>query len=607
METTGEDIDLENKTQLFSALQDNTHIVGHYFDLRTKSYFDKVMGPVFGVNTYWYRQEFAKSRGMIHWHGLCWREDREPHNLMYEAIQKGLSSEECANDLSNWAKSNCSLTGCHPATKMLMDVCESKATLLDDHLQLTNRINMHMCSDYCLRHVRGKKVRVCRMGFGTEEEPGRELRDVPAIVLDHNRNKRLEMERDHPSMVQHSRLHIQAWRANGDLSIIVSESQPENPSINEIIATEKYVSGYACKGNEPTGAVADIFKDMVNSADSAITDAKSLCSKLLMKTVKRDVSAMEASYELTSLPLYRCSHQFQSISISGFRTQERSVSTLTKNTPLDKYLARDKQDNASFYNFMCRGGRVPVINGSNTRASWPMNEDYCRTMLVLHWPNWRRLEDIKENRTSRTDKMTRFLTMDECPNFLRADIESARRHDNQNQQKDKDEPSDSEDTQPNSQLQPEWIDLVQPNKDFEDEVHDFIYDDGGPDRDWSSTSLQYPLSLGVNWLDRLQSLKPNIESLEIPKVDLHTMNVEQQFAFNIAMQTLMDYKDDPTSFTTPLRLVVTGTAGSGKAYLIKCLVKAIRLLFNNNKSVQVVCPTGNSANLISGVTLHSFF
>jgi hypothetical protein len=53
-------------------------------------------------------------------------------------------------------------------------------------------------------------------------------------------------------------------------------------------------------------------------------------------------------------------------------------------------------------------------------------------------------------------------------------------------------------------------------------------------------------------------------------------------------------------------MIVSGTAGSGKSFLIKCFVKAIRTLFNNNSSVQVLCPTGNSANLISGVTLHIY-
>ncbi|CAC5388031.1 unnamed protein product [Mytilus coruscus] len=57
----------------------------------------------FGVTTYWYRQEFAKSRGMVHWHDLCWRSDREPQNLINDCIEKGLSDAECAATLSDWA------------------------------------------------------------------------------------------------------------------------------------------------------------------------------------------------------------------------------------------------------------------------------------------------------------------------------------------------------------------------------------------------------------------------------------------------------------------------------------------------------------------------
>ena len=111
-QANGTDIDLNNKTQIFNAVQQNSHIVAKYFDLRTHSYFKTVMGPLFGVNTYWYRQEFAKSRGMVHWHGLCWREDREPHNLLYEAVQNGLSEPECAKKLSEWASQQLGIASC---------------------------------------------------------------------------------------------------------------------------------------------------------------------------------------------------------------------------------------------------------------------------------------------------------------------------------------------------------------------------------------------------------------------------------------------------------------------------------------------------------------
>ena len=42
-----------------------------------------VMSPVFGVETFWYRQEFNKSRGI-----------RKPHNLLYEAIKDSEYNQE---------------------------------------------------------------------------------------------------------------------------------------------------------------------------------------------------------------------------------------------------------------------------------------------------------------------------------------------------------------------------------------------------------------------------------------------------------------------------------------------------------------------------------
>ena len=99
--------------------------------------------------------------------------------------------------------------------------------------------------------------------------------------------------------------------------------------------------------------------------------------------------------------------------------------------------------------------------------------------------------------------------------------------------------------------------------------------------------------------------KQDSAELKIPDVDIQSMNNDQRFAFDIVMKTIQNHmeKNDQCK---PLRMAVSGTAGSGKSYLIQCITKAIRTLYQSNKAVQVVCPTGNSANLISGVTLHSF-
>jgi hypothetical protein len=125
------------------------------------------------------------------------------------------------------------------------------------------------------------------MEFGTESSPGKEIRETPALVKDKNGSLGLEMSRDHPSLVQHSRFHTQGWRVSEDVSLIISKSDPENPSVEEIISVEKYVSGYTCKRHRPTGAVVDLFNDLVNCTDESGATAKSICTKLLVQTVKR--------------------------------------------------------------------------------------------------------------------------------------------------------------------------------------------------------------------------------------------------------------------------------------------------------------------------------
>lgn len=76
------------------------------------------MGPVFDVDFYWYRQNFALSRGMAHWHDLCWRFDRESHDLLHSANTASLTEEQCADKLSLWARVNFGLTANnHPSGK----------------------------------------------------------------------------------------------------------------------------------------------------------------------------------------------------------------------------------------------------------------------------------------------------------------------------------------------------------------------------------------------------------------------------------------------------------------------------------------------------------
>ena len=42
----------------------------------------------------------------------------------------------------------------NPLIKLLMDVSMSQETLLEDYVLLTNRFNIHRCSDYCLKKIK---------------------------------------------------------------------------------------------------------------------------------------------------------------------------------------------------------------------------------------------------------------------------------------------------------------------------------------------------------------------------------------------------------------------------------------------------------------------
>jgi len=153
--------------------------------------------------------------------------------------------------------------------------------------------------------------------------------------------------------------------------------------------------------------------------------------------------------------------------------------------------------------------------------------------------------------------------------------------------------------------QPEWMDLVKPLQNFDMPIKEFEFDDGGPECNWNQPSFNYP-ETALTWSAELPEVaETHSTGLNVPDVNINYLNDDQLFVFNIVMKTLLDYTQNPDNFT-PLRIIIGGTAGCGKSFLIRCLVKAIRLYFNSRKSVQVLCPTGNSAHVIDGATVHSF-
>ena len=105
-------------------------------------------------------------------------------------------------------------------------------------------------------------------------------------------------------MTHRSATHTAAWRANGDVSVLLLRSDPENPDPAEIARVCKYVLCYGCKGVEQPKIQREIWRDAVLGYDER-SDAKAICTKLLNTTVaRRMITKAECMAEAGNLPLW---------------------------------------------------------------------------------------------------------------------------------------------------------------------------------------------------------------------------------------------------------------------------------------------------------------
>ena len=113
-----------------------------------------------------------------------------------------------------------------------------------------------MCCCLMLRPPKPFKLRACKYGFGLEcnekkaDTCGMELTDVPHIEISRSGFKKLRMPRNHSKAHQVSEDMLKSWRANCDVQILIYESDPEHPDLEELTAVTNYVVGYACKGGK---------------------------------------------------------------------------------------------------------------------------------------------------------------------------------------------------------------------------------------------------------------------------------------------------------------------------------------------------------------------
>ncbi len=111
--------------------------------------------------------------------------------------------------------------------------------------------------------------------------------------------------------------------------------------------------------------------------------------------------------------------------------------------------------------------------------------------------------------------------------------------------------------------------------------------------DWCLAANAYPNLEEAPYFLARQRETFEVTSFHSSSVDPGDLQGKQLQAYQLVEEHLKQVS------AGPLRMVVSGTAGTGKSYLIHCLKQLLK------DKVKVVAPTGVAAFNVEGCTLHS--
>lgn len=492
-----------------------------------------------------------------------------------------------------------------------------------------------------------KKRRFCRCGAGVEQTPGQcdtpgfTLRNKPALVQDPRGFMKLELPRTNKRILQTSSFMMQSWRANVDLQLLIYNSSPTEPDLDEIAAVTDYVVSYACKGNESSIAEKNNLKDYINSLDRDTDISTTKLARMIMnRTLKtRLISKQEAMVQLAGLDLWICSETIETVSISrSYKLQSEYTSDydggmyhkyenrLKKATTTEKRIL-EPMTLDTFFKYRKQISQrstkeiIPHYVGGKCVPSWPITYDYARSVLVIYSP-WSGAFPIKDEQVM--DKFSFHYFNNSFPTNVYLDINRAlakyvsgalfKEPTSSNNTTTIPQPGNNDGTEEND----EAIFAASTIPMFDPDEHAGL--DFGVDHPWSQPTIkltdeqnsQVDTWLQTEVIDGYEKQQRQ-KGLQIPTLhdgttyELVNAKDDQQKVLSYVLSRVKEWFDqsnNPTYKPTPIRLTITGVAGSGKSFLTNALVTALRRIFNKTDSVMVMAPTGEAAFNAGGTTVH---
>lgn len=344
----------------------------------------------------------------------------------------------------------------------------------------------------------------------------------------------------------------------------------------------------------------------------------------------RLISKQECMIMLADYPLVQCSEKIDEISLSK---NSKIVLDKDKKTSdkrlLTQYEERPKeQENFTLHDFykFHNPGKVPHYVGMNGSPTFPVTENYARSIIITHVP-WRKYPYNKDW----IQAFNEFINGSDVPDSVRLSYcRVVQRHITKTTFC---EPTQTQVDHSKNKVPTHcqvMMDLtgLQHVKDLDFNYQEMMSLDRGFDYDWSKTEerdLHHPDIPPETWLN--EQVKKQLEKDEngndevtlphkinvdgsVKKYYVEDLKQDQKNVVAVVMQTLQEWlhcktAEDFKKFK-PLRMILNGQGGCGKSVVVNTIVTLFREMFQRNDVIRVLAPTGTAAFNVGGETLHRF-
>ena len=579
-----------------------------------------------GASDYWFRFEW-QHRGSPHVHGVAWFKDA-PKVEQLLASQDDTDMIAAAEEITSYVDGIVSTINpavapdgsdleSAPLPKTKPHVCNKPYAEVEDiHMDLVDLIatcqrHTRCSTAYCLKKRKGKQE--CRFGFPKPLQPA-------TSIVTEDRELKVLTARNDSLLNSYNPVQLSTWRANVDMQYVVSR--------HRVI---QYVAKYATKSEPRSKTLKRVFSNIMSTLKDDGTSLQ-VVQKLLINSVgERDYSAQETCHLLLQLPMYKASRDFVILSLDGSREVDDKLEddrAVTLDSQLDHYTARPTTpdfEELTLLQFVQRY-RIPKrVDDDLVRRtkdvvviprpycspdpSGPNYEQYCRQKLMMHQP-FRQLEDLQAGCDSYAGAYSIFLQSGASPPSLADDIYRLQAMERENRDLNAEEVRyivtipqpymhaliyftkyfQEQEVQEESDERPvqDWMLLCQHKPEFTDSAN------ADSSVDWSLAAKAYPN------LDEMPHFIAQQRQHHVPQPSSTTADPERLQGKQLhAYSIVRDHFEERKAGKQPLRMIVSGTAGTGKSYLIQC----IKLLLRDH--LYVTAPTGPAAYNVDGHTLHS--